>query len=362
MTHLNGIAPYFTMFPLDFPMSVLGRYARAGEWTLDPFCGRGTTNYAARLLDMPSVGIDSSLVAVALAGAKLANASPTSIVQAAQEIIDDITEPTAVPEGEFWTWAFHPETLQVLCRLREGLMRGCESDARKALRAVMMGALHGPRRKRSPAYFSNQAQRTYAPKPGYAVKFWKTRGLHPDPVDTIALIAERAQRYYGSEITTGRGLIAHGDSRESLTYADVRMNLINWVVTSPPYYGMRTYLPDQWLRFWFVGGPAYVDYGQHGQIDHSSRQRFVSDLHRVWKLTAEVCDYGAHLVVRFGGINDRKVVPLELLKESLGGTGWMIDKIEPAGSAAKGRRQALQFARCQAQAIEEHDVWATMRA
>lgn len=45
---LNAVCPYFTMFPLDFPYQHL-LDAQPGEWVLDPFCGRGTTNYAARL-------------------------------------------------------------------------------------------------------------------------------------------------------------------------------------------------------------------------------------------------------------------------------------------------------------------------
>ena len=70
---LNGVCPYFTMFPLVFPLRILERYASRGEWVLDPFSGRGTTNYAARLLGLPSVGIDSSPVASALTQAKMAS-------------------------------------------------------------------------------------------------------------------------------------------------------------------------------------------------------------------------------------------------------------------------------------------------
>jgi hypothetical protein len=56
---LNAVCPYFTMYPLSFPLKILQRHAQPESWVLDPFCGRGTTNYAARLLGLPTIGIDS---------------------------------------------------------------------------------------------------------------------------------------------------------------------------------------------------------------------------------------------------------------------------------------------------------------
>ncbi len=64
-------------------------------------------------------------------------------------------------------------------------------------------------------------------------------------------------------------------------------------------------------------------------------------------------------MVRFGGINDRKADPLSIIETSLEGSGFEIQSIEPAGSASNGQRQALHFSRSNAQAREEHDVWAT---
>src|SRR6266705_1167133 len=76
---LNGICPYYTMFPLDFPMRVLSRVDRPGGWVLDPFCGRGTTNFAARVLGLPNVGFDSNPVAIAIAAAKLTTVHPKQV-------------------------------------------------------------------------------------------------------------------------------------------------------------------------------------------------------------------------------------------------------------------------------------------
>ena len=71
------------MYPLDFPLRILTKTARPKEWVLDPFCGRGTTNFAARLLGLPSIGVDSSPIAVAIATAKLVRVSAAAVVKAA---------------------------------------------------------------------------------------------------------------------------------------------------------------------------------------------------------------------------------------------------------------------------------------
>ena len=161
---LNALCPYYTMYPLDFPLRVLANRSRSQEWILDPFCGRGTTNFAARLIGLPSVGIDSSPIAVAIAKAKLLRVSRDAVVAAAEAALAEISDPLDVPEGEFWSWAYHQETFGELCRLRAALMLNCNKPARIMLRAIILGALHGPLTKGEPSYFSNQSPRTFAPK------------------------------------------------------------------------------------------------------------------------------------------------------------------------------------------------------
>ena len=163
---LNGICPYFTMFPLKFPHALLGRHGKKGEAVLDPFAGRGTTLYASRLLGMTAYGVDANPVAAAISAAKLANTTPGRVVAAARLILEQRPEAADVPGGEFWELAFHEEVLGQLCRLREGLLENCRSDTRKALRAVLLGGLHGPRMKGKPSYFSNQCPRTVRAETG----------------------------------------------------------------------------------------------------------------------------------------------------------------------------------------------------
>lgn len=345
------------MFPLDFPLNILKRRAQEGDVVLDPFCGRGTTNFAARIVGLRSLGVDSSPVAAAITASKLVTASVADILDEARSILTE-REARHMPASEFWEWAFHPTVLDALCRFRDTFIEDCTSDARIALRGIILGALHGPKQKTFPSYFSNQCPRTYAPKPAYATRFWRERGLTPEPINVLAVIERRAKRYYGlsSDIT---GTVRLADSREAeslqLETPEIRFD---WVITSPPYYGMRTYIPDQWLRNWFVGGSDAVDYTNREQVVHSSPADFASDLRQVWCNVESVCAEDAKMVIRFGGITDRRADPLDLIKRSLSDSGWRITTIREAGSATEGKRQADAFLRTKSKPMVEYDVWA----
>ena len=353
---LNAVCPYYTMYPLEFPLRVLKKYGKPGEWVIDPFCGRGTTNFAARLLEMPSAGVDSSPVAAALAQAKLVYALPDQVVASARAILDAAAEPAAIPRGAFWTLAYHEETLVQLCRLREALLTECSSPSRILLRAIILGALHGPRPKGTPSYFSNQAPRTFAPKPTYAVKFWTERCMRPEAVDVLRVIKARAERYLAHPPPDVEGIVHLADSRDPHTFRDVPR--APWIVTSPPYYGMRTYLPDQWLRLWFLGGPDHVQYRQpRAQLEHTGATHFSGEMARVWRNVAARAAPNARLIIRFGGIHDRNAEPMDVLRSSLIDTGWKVVTVKPVPDAARGRRQVRQFQASPKKSIAEHDVY-----
>jgi hypothetical protein len=353
---LNAICPYYTMYPLDFPLRVLKEHGKRGEWVIDPFCGRGTTNFAARLLKMPSVGVDSSPVAAALAQAKLAFAKPGRVVATARRILGSAKEPVDVPSGEFWKLAYHEKTLLQLCMLREALLADCSSPTQILLRAIVLGALHGPRPKRAPSYFSNQSPRTFAPKPNYAVKFWTARRMRADNVDVLFIIKTRAERYLAEPPPDVEGIVQLADSRQAHTFQDVPK--AHWIVTSPPYFGMRTYLPDQWLRYWFLGGPHYVEYRQpQTQLEHTGADHFSAEMGRVWKNVASRAMRNARLIIRFGGIHDREAEPMDVLKASLIDSGWRMVTARAVPDSDTGRRQVRQFQAEPKKGIAEYDVY-----
>ncbi len=357
---LHWLCAYFTMFPLDFPLQILQRRAQPHHWVVDPFSGRGTTNYAARLTELPSIGIDSSPIAHALTAAKLANASPSSIVECAEETLDSY-QATEIPEGEFWSLAFDKDVLRSICSIREGLLQDCESDVRRALRGIILGALHGPIGKETQSYLSNQCVRSYAPKPDYAIRFWKRNNLEcPPKIDILGVIRKRAEKYYAGQIPSA-GYAIHHDSR-TISMADyLGTDSAQWIITSPPYYGMRTYIPDQWLRNWFVGGPASVAYSYEGQLEHSSPDYFAEQLRKVWQNMAKVSTDTTQMIVRFGGVSERSANPVSILKESFADSPWRLKTLLPAGSANSGRRQAASFSIRKRAPLPEYDAWARLK-
>ena len=86
----------------------------------------------------------------------------------------------------------------------------------------------------------------------------KERNLQPLYVDILDLITRKAEHFFAASPKAFPYHIIRGDSRTTDFFKLGRT--FSRVITSPPYYGMRTYVPDQWLRYWFLGGPATVEY------------------------------------------------------------------------------------------------------
>jgi DNA methylase len=345
---LNAICPYFTMFPLEYPLRVLKKHKEAAPVVMDPFCGRGTTLYAARILGLKARGMDSSPIAVAIAQAKLAQVESQAVLNLARKLItaDKVGE---IPDSSFFRKAFHRKTLRAICAIRHGLIHGGDaSDAAVLLRAVMLGCLHGPvaKRPQAQAYFSNQMPRTFASKPDYSVRYWKLRSLTAPHVDVLAVLGRRLSRLQAPSLLESQSA---ADARfcdstlpSSLPTAGRDFSV---VVTSPPYFRMRTYVEDQWLRNWFLGGPDHVTYAESEQLNHADRHSFTESLGEVWKNMARTRAGRLDMYVRFGVIPSAHMDPKEMILESLEASEveWRCVSTRVAGTAEENRRQAAQM-------------------
>jgi len=354
---LNAICPYFTMFPLEYPFKVLKKHKNDNPVIVDPFCGRGTTIYAAREMGLSAWGIDTSPIAVAIAKAKLAKADLKDILVLANKFISK--EPKNIPDTAFFRKAYAPSTLRELCALREGLLRiRKETGASALLRAAALGCLHGPLNKtiEGAGYFSNQMPRTFSSKPDYSVKYWKNKNLKAPKVKVIDVLKRKLSRIPDLNVDclgTPDQIICE-DSCLLDAYAHIPTDF-SVVVTSPPYYGMRTYIQDQWLRMWFLGGPDTVDYSTEDQIAHTSQDAFITDLASVWQNIYNSEAEDLHLYIRFGSIPSAKSDAKYIMRSSLEEAGgWQIVSTRNALDAHAGKRQADQMAPG-SQAADEFD-------
>ncbi len=347
------------MFPLEFPTEILKKHRKAQPTVLDPFCGRGTTLFSARKFGLSAWGIDSSPVAVAIARAKLASCNVEAPLTLAYDFISNI-EPTKLPDNKFFHSAYHESTLRDICSLREGLLLlDNETDASSILRAAILGCLHGPLPKHTEnsGYFSNQMPRTYASKPDYAVRFWKERNLNPPKVDVLRVLSRKIERLVGLEQPSPCSIsqVLHGDAQSEDLFRSIS-TAPSIVITSPPYYGMRTYVQDQWLRNWFLGGPDSIDYSTGPQLDHGGQQVFAASLGKVWKNIANsaASSESLRMYVRFGIIPSALVDAKKIFRASLeeSGVDWRLVSTRSAKSADVGKRQADQMKTESAAAVE----------
>lgn len=354
---LNAICPYFTMFPLEYPLRVLAKHKVDGPTVMDPFCGRGTTLFAARKLGLVARGIDSSPIAVAVARAKLANVNTEEVLSLAKDYITLYPNPE-VPTTEFFKHAFSDNVLTNICAIREGLSAVTrDTDNTVILRAAMLGCLHGPLNltPERRAYFSNQMPRTFSSKPDYSVRYWKKNKMRPPLVNVLDVLRRKLTRLEELKLPHGGGLthVRNGDSRTARALP-VETRDFSIVVTSPPYYGMRTYVQDQWLRNWFLGGPELVEYSNDFQLQHTGKEVFAESLGKVWKNMARTNADELTMYIRFGIIPSAKVDAKSLLRASLESSGlaWREVSVRAAETASSGRRQADHMAADSAAALE----------
>jgi hypothetical protein len=355
----NAICPYYTMFPIEYPLGILRKHAKDDPIILDPFCGRGTTIYAARKLGFESYGIDASPIAASIARAKLSAASVEKVLELCTALI--AVPAKDVPEGEFFAKAFSPRTLAEVCSLREGLLASTDIDpATEILRAAALGCLHGPlpRNKGTASYFSNQMPRTFASKPDYSVRYWEERDLVAPDVSVVDVLRKKLERIsdLDTEAPVGPENIRCLDSRFAASFKGMKRSSVT--ITSPPYYGMRTYLQDQWLRLWFVGGDEEIDYENDEQLSHTGHEAFIADLAKVWRNVRRYTNDGGHLYVRFGTLPSAKSDAKSILKNSLAKAGgWKLLSVRSARTANAGKRQADQMGRA-SDAADEFDFHA----
>jgi len=295
----HSICPYFAMFPEEFVAEQLLRHTTLGDTVFDPFCGRGTTVFESLLHGRRAAGSDINPVAACIAGAKAdAPSFPDLLVR-----IDQLegAAPDTLAEGPsvFFDACFAPRTLGQILYLRDNL--DWQNDpVDRFLAAMTLGALHGESH-RSKLYLSNRMPRTISTKPDYSVRWWAEKGLTAPERNAFEVLRKLAAFRYQMPPAATRGLVKQGDAREVSTQFDALKGAVKLVVTSPPYLDTTDYAEDQWLRLWFLGGPARPIARQHKDDRITQAPIYWRFLEESWAGLQPLLSDEAVVVVRIGG-------------------------------------------------------------
>jgi len=158
---------------------------------------------------------------------------------------------------------------------------------------LMLGILHGPLRP-SGCTYRIRCRRTYATKPAAAIRYWERHELRPP---RIGVLENGAPAAPGTRWRSCLGRCRGGWFKGCHRGADVVTRKFATVITSPPYFGMQTYLPDQWSE-----RGSSEDHRRPSIVRQINCHRGVSlsssRLSRaVWRSTAAHCSPGSD----FGG-------------------------------------------------------------
>jgi hypothetical protein len=192
-------------------------------WLIDPFCGRGTTPFVAAVTGRDAFGADINPVAWIYSSVKLDPCERSSLVmRRVTEILKLVTPRDREPRNTFQELAWNRDVL---------------------------GFLHAARRHLN--WESNRIDRTLM-----ALTLVHLHAKKPPKIDLMKFFEEKLRWRYKNGIPVGRGtaVTVCGDAREILSR--IPKYDADFILTSPPYFGVTNYSYDNWIRLWMLGGPA----------------------------------------------------------------------------------------------------------
>lgn len=310
-----SFGPYYAMFPIEFALNVINQYTRQGDLILDPFGGRGTSAYAASMLGRHAVGIEISPVGWLFGSVKLSPSREHSVVQRIRHI-GEIAKKGYVDKiggmDEFFYYCYTPEVLSFLLAARDHLnWKNNKVDA--TLMGLILVSLHGKRGQS----LSNQMQQVKACGLKYAVRWWKKNDLLPPEINPVSYLIDRVRwRYKFGRPKYNDSKFYFGDSTEYLKKPFIRTRKFDFLLTSPPYYGITDYHWDQWLRLWMLGGEPYQkrysgDYtGRFG-----NKEKYIKLLENVFGHTKHLLSNNATVYVRTDARETTLSLTIEILSK-----------------------------------------------
>lgn len=256
---IHSLHWYPATYIAAIPGTLIPAFTQKGDTVLDPFNGSGTTGVEAVRLGRNFIGIDTNPIALLMSEAKLYFPDPRSLRKQIDVIISEsenlfgtkLAEPHP-HEEELRAW-YHPDTLFILNRLLASILETKNLQLKKCLLAIFSGILKNT---------SSQGRHW-----GWVCDNVKPKPSEIVPKDALLTFRNATNEYLKLTELSHKAVQVHADketrkqtrSRYKLLAGDCVANMesipndhIDFIMTSPPYYGVADYVKSQRLSYlWF---------------------------------------------------------------------------------------------------------------
>ena len=246
---------YRACFKPQLPAFFTERLTRPGDVVYDPFMGRGTSVLESALLGRIPMGCDVNPLSHVLALPRLQPPTVRAVTERLSRL--DLSWCGETPEDLLAF--YHPETLGEICSLRDYLLSRIADGSADAIdrwiQMVAVNRLTG----HSSGYFS-----VYTLPPNQALTVASQRKINaarqqtPPRRDVRQIIAKKTRSLLAdvaTELRTSLAATGQADRFHVGSCAEVfwKPEIVDLVVTSPPFLDVVNYAGDNWLRCWFCG-------------------------------------------------------------------------------------------------------------
>jgi DNA modification methylase len=288
-------------FPLHVAYDLLRRYVRPYSIVFDPFCGKGTSLLAARILGRPAYGIDIAPEAIVCTAAKLGSVT----LEGLYKYVDNLqlkSSPQKIVPNSVATF-FNRSTLAEILAVREILLHDLNSRSKQRrenatfVLAVLLGILHG----HASYSLSISSAHAFSMSPGYVRRFAEKNKLKPPVRDVKSCLVEKISR--SLPLPLPRSVLSEvklGTALQCATLFPELVGKIDVILTSPPYLNAQTYAKDNWLRLWLLG----YNYKEltHYYIQTGSVQRYGNYMTAVFEQLSLMLRPGGRLICVAGDV------------------------------------------------------------
>lgn len=274
-------------FPLHVAVELLKRYRPKNKIVLDPFCGKGTTLLAARILGGNAYGADVAPEAIICSQAKVADVTLAELERFIAGIPLTPAPVKDVPKAV--KTYFHDNTLSQILAIRDHLFVAAhEADPTISAKAIfalalLLGILHG----HASYSLSVPSAHAYSMAPGYVARYARKHKLTAPIQDVKQCLLAKARKVLAEPLPDPvHAEVRRGTASACSVNFPQLVGKVDLILTSPPYFNAQTYAKDNWLRLWLLGHDYHnikAEYIETGSIKKYSQMMYpvFQDLYRM---------------------------------------------------------------------------------